>query len=287
MTLLTRFILSLLLVLVSASTALGQLVAAKDGPIVYGHHHVSAANVDEEKKFFVAALGGVLLKVGTGNTEIVKFPNVFIWFRAQAPSGGSRGTTVNHVGFSVPDLRPVVERIKANGFQMITSTEAPTNRVVKDDIAGAPPEGGNALAFALTPGGTKVELVEIKTQALPMTLHHVHFFGQQNLDMRAWYIKVFGAVERNGGPFPAADLPGVALNFSPSPDPVVGTQGRAIDHIGFEIRNLLEFTQRLQAMGITLERPYTKVEALGTVIAYVRDPWGTYIELTEGLDKFN
>jgi hypothetical protein len=43
--------------------------------------------------------------------------------------------------------------------------------------------------------------------------------------------------------------------------------------------------KRLEAMGIKLERPYTKVPALNIGIAFIRDPWGTYIELTEGLDK--
>ena len=38
-------------------------------------------------------------------------------------------------------------------------------------------------------------------------------------------------------------------------------------------------------MGIKLERPYTPVPALNLGIAFIRDPWGTYIELTDGLDK--
>ncbi len=61
--------------------AFGQLTAAKDGPIVYGHHHLNTANLDAQKKFFVDTLGGRCIKVGTGNTEIVKFPNVLIFFR--------------------------------------------------------------------------------------------------------------------------------------------------------------------------------------------------------------
>ena len=40
-----------------------------------------------------------------------------------------------------------------------------------------------------------------------------------------------------------------------------------------------------EAQGVKLERPYTKVDSLGIAIAFIRDPWGTYIELTEGLDK--
>ena len=34
------------------------------------------------------------------------------------------------------------------------------------------------------------------------------------------------------------------------------------------------------------DRPYTEVESLGIAIAFFTDPFGTYIELTEGLDKF-
>ena len=277
---------SVWLVLFAASTAAAQLVAAKDGPIVYGHHHLNTINVDAQKKFFVDTLGGTLIKIGTNNAEVVRFPNVLIFFRPnQAPTGGSRGTTVNHIGFSVPNLRQVVEKVKANGFQMITTTEVAADRAVKDDIAGPAQAGGASIAFALAPDGVKVELVENRQQAIPITLHHVHFFNPKNAEMQAWYVKTFGAKSRTGGAFPAADLPGVALNFSPSTDPVVGTQGRALDHIGFEVKNLEEFCKKLEADGIKLPGPYRKVPALGIAVAFITDPWGTYIEMTEGLDK--
>ena len=42
-----------LLAFVCASPASAQLVAAKDGPIVYGHHHLNASNTDEAKKFLI------------------------------------------------------------------------------------------------------------------------------------------------------------------------------------------------------------------------------------------
>ncbi len=275
-----------LLVVSMAATASAQLVAAKDGPIVYGHHHLNTTNLDAHKKFFVETLGGTLMKIGTNNAEVVRFPNVLIFFRAnQAPTGGTRGTTVNHIGFSVPNLRQMVDKIKANGFQMITKTEATADREVKDDIAGPAQPGGASIAFALAPDDVKVELVENKQQAIPITLHHVHFFNPKNTDMQAWYVKTFGAKSRTGGAFPAADLPGVALNFSPSPTPVVATQGRALDHIGFEVKNLEAFCKKLEADGIKLAVPYRKVPALGIAIAFITDPWGTYIEMTEGLDK--
>ncbi len=135
------------------------------------------------------------------------------------------------------------------------------------------------------PDDVKVELVEAKPQTIPITLHHVHFFNPDNMAMQAWYVKTFGATSRLGGAFPAAILPGVTLNFSASPTPVVGTQGRALDHIGFEVKNLEAFTKKLEADGIKLAVPYRQVPALGIGIAFFTDPWGTYIELTEGLDR--
>jgi catechol 2,3-dioxygenase-like lactoylglutathione lyase family enzyme len=273
------------LILACASQASAQLAASKDGPIVYGHHHLNTTNMPAQKKFFVETLGGKVVTIGPNNTEIIEFPNVLIFFRTtQPPTGGTRGTTVNHIGFSVPNLRAVVDKVKANGFPMITNTESP-GREVKDDIAGPLQPGGASIAFALGPDDVKVEFVEVKQQTIPIALHHVHFFNPKNTDMQAWYVKTFGATPRNGGAFPAGDLPGVALNFSPSADPVIGTQGRALDHVGFEVKNLEAFCKALEAGGLKLAVPYRQVPALGIAIAFLTDPWGTYIELTEGLNK--
>src|SRR4029453_17621957 len=71
--------------LVFASSASAQLVAAKDGPVVYGHHHLNVTSVEPQKKFFVDALGGTAIKIGTNNLEIVKFPGVLIFYTQRAP----------------------------------------------------------------------------------------------------------------------------------------------------------------------------------------------------------
>jgi hypothetical protein len=63
------------------------------------------------------------------------------------------------------------------------------------------------------------------------------------------------------------------------------TAGRVLDHIGFEIQKLEAFTQGLEAKGITLDVPYRSVPEIGLSIAFITDPWGTTIELTEGLDE--
>jgi len=75
----------------------------------------------------------------------------------------------------------------------------------------------------------------------------------------------------------------VTLEFSKAETAPAGTRGRALDHIGFEVRNLEEFCKKLEAAGIKLDRPYTKLPNSMTAIAFLTDPWGTYIELTENL----
>ena len=275
--------------LASASNASAQLLAAKEGPIVYGHHHLNVGNAEEAKKFWVDALGGVAIRVGTDNREILKFPNALMFLRVQKPTGGSKGSTVDHIAFSVNNLRQVVDRIKAGGFRMVTASEAPPNVKVKDDIGivdGGPISG---IAYAMGPDDMKVELVEMKAQSAPIVSHHIHFFGAQK-EMHAWYMQTFGAASvtsANPAAFISAGLPGLTMNFAPSPMPVVGIQGRAIDHIGFDVKNLEAFTKKLEAQGIKLVSPYRQVPALGIAIAFINDPWGTYIELTEGLDKID
>jgi catechol 2,3-dioxygenase-like lactoylglutathione lyase family enzyme len=267
-----------------ASQASAQLIAAKDGPIVYGHHHLNVTSVDEHRKFWTT-IGGTAIKIGVDNDrEIIRFPNVLVFMTARPPKGGTKGTSVNHIGFAVPNLRQAVDKVKAAGYPIITRAELPESQPVKDDLAYIDNQK-TSVAFVMGPDETKVELVENKAATAPAALHHIHFATQQVDDMKAWYVKVFGAKSGMRGSFQAADLPGVNLTYSPSPDAVAGTQGRALDHIGFEVKGLEAFCQKLESMGIKLERPYTPVPALNIGIAFIRDPWGTYIELTDGLDK--
>ena len=268
-----------LFVVAPSSVASAQLLTAKDAAIVYGHHHLSATSIDEHKKFWVDTLGGTAIKAGS--FDVITFPNVLIFLTARASSGPTKGSSLNHIGFSVPNLRQVVDKVKTNGYRMVTAEEAPAGVTVKDDIGVT----GNGIAYALGPDGVKVELLQVNGQTAPIMHHHIHFFGEHPSEMRAWYMKVFGATERqtqvNG--IIGADLPGGGLNFSQSPGPVTGTRGRALDHIGFEVRNLEEFCRKLEAQGIKIDVPFRTVPALNITLAFITDPWGTYIELNEGL----
>src|SRR5215467_9650182 len=236
--------------LVAPATSHAQILVAKEGPVVYGHHHLNTTDMAAQKKFFVDTLGGTLRHIGTGNRaqDIIEFPNVQLWFRPmQAPTGGTIGTTVNHIGFSVNNIRAVVTKLKANGYKMITSDSVAPTVKVTDDVAAASPTTN--IAFVLGPEDTKVEFVEVKDQQRPIQLHHIHFFGEKTAEMQAWYAKTFGAKplpQNPGSAFVQDQLPGLFLNFTPSPTPTVGTTGRALDHIGFEVKNLESFTKQLE-----------------------------------------
>jgi hypothetical protein len=175
-----------LLVLASAPAS-AQLLAAKDGPVVYGHHHLNVTSIDEHKKFWVNMLGGTSVKVGTSPNEIVMLPNVLVFLRQQAPAGGTKGTTVNHLAFAVTNLRQAVDKARAAGYRIATREEAGAYDEVKDDIAFNK-EQQTYSAFVMGPDEVKVQLFEVKTNRTPIALHHVHFAGPA-AEMRAWYVK--------------------------------------------------------------------------------------------------
>ncbi|MGH9145406.1 MAG: VOC family protein [Vicinamibacterales bacterium] len=273
------FVSAALLMVILSRSASAQLLAAKDAVIVYGHHHLNVASVEEHKKFWVDTLGGTATKAGT--FDVVKIPNVLIFLSARARSGPTKGSSLDHIGFSVPNLRQMVDKVKAGGYRMVTAEEVPAGVTVTDDIAAR----GNGIAYVMGPDGVKVELLQVSNQTAAIMHHHIHLFGERPAEMRTWYMKVFGATERQAQipGIVGADLPGGGLNFSQSSGPVVPTRGRALDHIGFEVRNLEEFCKRLVAQGIKIDVPYRDVPALKITLAFITDPWGTYIELNEGL----
>ena len=264
------------------SRAFAQLTV--DGPVVYGHHHLNVTNIDAHKKFWADTLGGTVVRIGTDNREVVKIPNVWIFFRAQAPTAGSKGSTEDHLALSVPDLDATLAKVKANGYRVATGEESPASYNVSGDVASPAP--GVRLAFVFGPDDVKVELFEAKMQTEPIKLHHIHFASNENAAMRDWYAKTFGATAppaRPNAAFLTATLPGVTLNFSPSMTKTAATAGRAYDHIGFEVKNLAAFLETLAAQGIKPTRALQHNDVLNINLAFITDPWGTNIELTEGL----
>lgn len=259
-------------------------MAAQDRSISYGHLLLNVSEVETHKKFWVDALGGVSIKVGTSTDEVVNFSGALLFLHQQVPTGSSKGTIVNHFGLQVPNVRAIVDRLRNASYPITTTTEvsAANANNIKDDLAFIPNQN-TYIAYVMGPDNTKLELVENKAMTAAIALHHIHFFTPDVEAMKAWYVKIFGAVPGKRGSFEAADLPGANLTFSRTTDPVVGTRNRLLDHLGFKVKELEHFCQTLESQGLKLDRPYSRAPELDACTAFLTDPWGTYIALTEGL----
>jgi len=264
-----------------SATADAQLDAASEGRVAYGHHHLAVTDVAEHKRFWIDTLGGK--EVSFADYVVVKFANVIVFIREGEPTGGTKGTTVNHVGFTVPKLREVLERVADAGYAVVTDQEVPASMPVTDDIAYNETQDAY-LSFVMAPDDIKIEFIESAGQAEVAKLHHIHFATQALDEMQAWYATTLGAVPGMRGNFQAADLPGVNLTFSESDQPLSATRGRSLDHIGFEVDDLQAFCKELERQGIVFDVPYRELRDVDLSIAFFTDPFGTYIELTEGLD---
>src|SRR3954465_9174585 len=96
------------------------------------HHPLNVTSIGAHKRFFVDTLGGVPVASATPAGAVVRFPNALIFLREQAPTGGTKGTTVNHFAFGVLDIRRIVDRVKAAGWPMVTRAETAPTQEVKD-----------------------------------------------------------------------------------------------------------------------------------------------------------
>jgi catechol 2,3-dioxygenase-like lactoylglutathione lyase family enzyme len=255
-------------------------------PVIVGHYHLNVTSVAEHRRFWVDTLGGKAVKIGSA--DAIEFPDVYVLLHEMAPTGPARGTTFDHIGFAVPDVPALTTKVVANGYALTVGREPGPGETA------SPPTAGNygRFSYLVGPDGVKVELVtNAAADAPPIAHHHVHFVNPQFVEMQQWYMKAFNATLREGQTdfFIGADLPGVGymLNFFswlPNEE-LVGTAGRAVDHVGFEVHDLRSFCAELEAKGIALAAPYRRDEALGLDVATIVDPWGTVIELTEGLRR--
>jgi catechol 2,3-dioxygenase-like lactoylglutathione lyase family enzyme len=267
------------------SASMAQLSPPNKMGVTMGHLHYIVRDVEANKKFWVA-LGATPVTKGSG--EALMLPGLMILLDQGNTSGGTEGSVVNHVGFRVPSVAQFMARMKAAGYKVASSTIAP--KTVGNVFS---PEGerielledlSENVQFTLDQGSQDGKGTQRK-MAVPIVLHHIHFYVPEGstAGIQAWYRNVFGALPGKRYHYEADDLPGVNLNFSGVPAKMEPTKGRMLDHIGFEVTNLKAFCARLESSGVKLDSPYKKDQS-GIAKAFLTDPWGTYIELTEGLN---
>ena len=249
----------------ATGAAVAQPFPFNEAGVTMGHWHIASRDVQANKKIFVG-MGGT--PITTGTNESVRFPGVLVnlTFGTTPAAGGTVGSVVNHVGFIVNNVQEQVAKWKANGVAVL-------------------PGNNNRLdqAYVETPDGVRMEILEDKTQAMPIRHEHVHFFlpEAEIAKAQAWYAKTFGGKAGTRNNAPVVDVPGGQLRFTKADTAQAPTKGRVLDHIGFDVKDLQAFIRKIEAEGIKLDEPYRKNETTGVAITYITDPWGTRVELVQ------
>ena len=262
-------------VLLAGWPALAQLAAPNERGVAMGHVHLVVQDLEAQKNFWTSLMGGTAIRGGPVQQMVqqIRFPGVILVLEKGEPSGPAAGSAVDHFGFSVRDMAGFLEKCRQNGVKV-------------DGAAKADP----IQVFVNAPEGVRVEIIRDPAIATPFRMNHLHFYTSEIPEMQAWYAKTFGALAgkrtRVTGPgtLDAADMPGSNISLARTEKPPAPTKGRVLDHIGFEVRNLDAFVKELEAQGIRLDRPVRQFPD-SVKAAFLTDPWGIYIELTEGLGR--
>ncbi|MCE5308809.1 MAG: VOC family protein [Acidobacteriales bacterium] len=245
---------------------LAQLSAPNASGVSMGHVHVRTQDIATHEKFW-----NILLEttpVTHGPLQVYRFKDGLLLLQKADSSGASEGSVVNHFAVEVRDMGATLKKLKAAGFDMPT------------------PKPGAAGVFIYGPGGVKVEVMHNPALKANAASHHIHFCQADTVAMQKWYAKTFGGKPAMRNKFEAVEMPGVNLTFTDFKAGSAPTRGRTLDHIGFEVKNLEAFCKKLEAAGVKFDVPYKRVDSLNISLAFLTDPWGTYIELTDGLNRW-
>jgi catechol 2,3-dioxygenase-like lactoylglutathione lyase family enzyme len=260
----TAFVALLFASTLAAGSAAAQPAPFNEVGVTMGHWHLISKDVEANKRLFLGMGGKLYLP---GGNPLMMFPGVYINLNLgnEKGEGGSQGSVVNHVGFIVDNVQQRAAQWKAAGVPVLPGTN---NRPDQ--------------AFVVTPDGVRIEILEDKTQTVPIRNEHVHFFlpEAEIAKAQAWYAKTFGGKPGTRNNAAVVDLPGVQLRFAKADSAQAPTRGRILDHIGFDVKDHAAFVQKIQAEGIKLDEPPRQVPN-GSKITYITDPWGTRIEIIE------
>lgn len=254
-----------------ASVALGQLAAPNAAGVRLGHIHLAVKDVAVQERFWTETVGGTIVKKGT--LSLIQLPGMYVMLQRAEPSAPPAGGIVNHFGFVWKDLPSALAKWKAAGVQI--------------EQGNNPNQG-----YIVGPDGIRIEFFDDPAIHSPMEMNHIHFDASSEVSaMQTWYQQVFGG---EPGKRPRVSTPGwtdcvffggANLSFSKltqieKPQP---TKGRSLDHIGFDVTNMDQFAKKLDGLGLKFDSAPQTIPNTTVKAAFLTDPWGVYIEVTENL----
>ena len=248
-----------------------QLFPPADAGMSMGHVLLNVSDVAAHREFWTKQFDAKPVTVG--KLDGVTIPGIVILFRVQPRTGPSEGTTINHMGLKLNKLADFTSRFDKAGLKY------------------DPPRIGRETTpqtYVTGPDTFRMELVEDPRIPAPVVSHHLHYWLEQPLEVKKWYVQKLLLKPTMRGPYESGDLPGMNLTLAPlggQKVPGVPMKGRLMDSIGFDVTNLKAYVDKITANGVMFDVPYGRDPELGLMSATLTDPWGATIRLTEGLSK--
>lgn len=249
--------------MLAAAAAFGALACpapaqAQTETLPYDHMHLAAASRAQAMDWYLKHMGAARHEL----PDRVAFGTItFSWFE-RPTSLSSDGSVIDHIAFSVPDVDATLAQLQASGVKVL----APAR--------GVP--GLFKVAFVEDPWGVKIELVQD-----PETpgFHHIHLRLPDPEKALAWYQERFGGERaRLKGQLDGLRYRGLWLLVQQA-DGAPRSEGRAIDHLGWRVRNLQTTIAGARSRGdrITMEPRMIRDVHVGVI----ESPDGVRIELAQ------
>ena len=276
-----------------------QLYPPNEAGVTLAAWHTIVRDPEVTKKFW-EPFGGTPLKID--GIDVIKLPGVLVFMHRGEPTGPSRGAMMDHVGVNSPNPYELVKRLIEAGYETY-----PRDPETLRDLR----LNGRAWNHVFSPDGLNVEVstnpckfgsshpyleacperivgsVRTNDSAAPIGSDIVHFYLKDMSVVKGmydFYAKTFGAETVRG--LINVVIPGTKINFADRNVALVPNKGRALDSVGFEVRNLEAFVRKLEAAGVKISEPYSKTRYKSFASAEFTDPFGTSVRLSEGLIQY-
>lgn len=254
-------------VVATSVVLMAQLPAPNAAGASAGHHIFRVKDVDVANRFWVT-LGAEPTALAT--IKLTKLPGVLLFIggpRGTAPAAtlpGNHGTTVEFLTFKVKDLKASLAKWKEAGIEPMKESKETT---------------------LLGPDDIQVRITEDRSLTTPIAADGLIMNVANAAEVSAWYAKWFGATISLSGSDTIGEIPGARIVFRETRDPIAPMRGHSLGLLGFEVTDIEGFVKRYTDAGGTFDGTGTiaRAQAANLAVIQLTDPWGTSIEVSQGL----
>jgi len=244
--------------------------AARAQTLPFDHIHVNEPAVEASQWWEKNIPGG--RRIAEAPNRIM-YGAVRLMFLTPRSSGGSDGSVIEHLGFSVPDLDATMRALAAIETKVV------------EPVKNVP--GLYKTALIESPWGTRIQLVQDPEL---VGLHHVQLRTPDPDAAYKWLLDKFGGERtKMKGQIDSVKYAGVpgftTVYVVAAKGASVPSQGRAIDHIGWRsTATIVETKAMLEGKSVELTsqpRPLELPNGPSINFFYVAGPDGARIEIVE------